>query len=254
MKHKKHSKRNNPAKIKLAAIVPIITVLILLLAIFYAIFQQNTPEGRPPCNSCTENITASIPVNISNINQSDVKNATGLNYSVISSNKVTIPSPILKAQGFDYISISTFNYTEHIPQNATYPQTIVAIIYITKNSTIANQTMEGALLPAGIQTSPTSSNNSFSLNTTTSQNPTRQYYSYAGHTIPIYNSFVVAVLNESNIPYTYQAPIYQYTSSFTYNNVAGIVTIGGNIRMDPSISINLSKDLFRKLIKSSAVS
>ncbi len=244
MKHRKHSKRNKPTKIKLAAVVPIITVFILLLAIFYVIFQQNNPSSSA-CNLCTENITTSIPVNIFNINQSEVKNVTGLNYTVISSNKITIPSPILKSQGFDYISISTFNYTEPIPQNATYPQTIVAIIYITKNSTIANQTMEGALFPAGIRTTPSS------LNASISQNPTSQYYSYAGHNIIIYKSFVVAVLNESNIPYTYQAPIYQYTSSFTYNNIVGIVTMGGNMLLNPSISVNLSKDLFRKLIKSS---
>lgn len=249
MKHRKHSKRNNPAKIKLAGIATTITVLILLLAIFYVIFQQST-LGRVTCNGCTGNITTPIPINISNINQSEVENVTGLNYTVILNNKITWPSPILKSQGFDYISVSAFNYTKHIPQNATYPQTIAAIIYLTKNSTVANQTMEGALYPAGTRISSTPTSNSSLLNTTISQNLTSQYYSYAGHTIIIYESFVVAVLNESGIPYTYQAPIYQYTSSFTSNNITGIVTIGGNSRVDPLISVNLSKDLFRRLVKS----
>ncbi len=155
---------------------------------------------------------------------------------MILDNNLTVPSLLLREQGFEYISVSTFNYTSTIPKNATYPQTVVSIVYVTKNSTVANQVAEGAVSTSGAATD---------------NNLTLQYYNYSGHAVRLYGSLGISVFNASAVHY--DAPIYQYTTTFTFSNIAAIVTIGGNMHMDPSISFNLSKILLRRLVQSNVI-
>ncbi|MHB1830292.1 MAG: hypothetical protein ACYCO0_02770 [Candidatus Micrarchaeaceae archaeon] len=250
---KQDKKRKRPAiKMKTADLVIAIFGLMLLLIIIYAVFQQRG-TNPPVCvgADCIGNATKPVMIAISNINQSDVNNVTGINYTAILVNDTTTPSPSLKAQGFESISVSAFNYNETMPLNVTYPKTIVAILYATKNSTMANQTIDSALLPAGDQMKFVIINSSdSSSNVTRPQNRTLQYYYYAGHKIGIYSSFVIAVFNESGISYAYQMPIYRYVSAFSYNGIAGIVTTGGYISIRPYVSVDLAKALFRKIIQS----
>lgn len=224
-------------------------MLSLILSILY-VFLQSQGVNYQTTSSYNYNKTQS-QISLSNINQADVKNATGLLYAVILDNKPTTPSYLLKENGFESISASTFNYTSVIPQNATYPQTIVSIVYLTKNSTVANQIMEGAVFPFGKHLSTNLTNSTLPANTTKYQNLTLQYYDYAGHTVGLYESLDLSIFNASAV--SYAAPAYQYTTAFTSNNIAGIVTTGGNMRMDPAISVNLAKALFRRLVQSNLI-
>ena len=143
MKDKKRVIKATSKAKPVAAILNII-VIALLLAIFYSA-SHDANKNNYSCANCASNLTnQNLPNNLYNINNTDVKNATGHNYLTISSNEIMVPSSYLKSQGFDYISTSAFNYTGFIPQNAPYPQTIVAVVYVTKNLTVANQTINGA--------------------------------------------------------------------------------------------------------------
>ena len=80
------------------------------------------------------------------------------------------------------------------------------------------------------------------------QNPIIQYYNYSGYEVELHTALNIPIFNASTV--SYNAPTYQYTTAFTFNNISGVVTIGGNSHVDYSISVNLSKALFRRLVKS----
>lgn len=238
-KHNKTKSSNNP-KIKSTDILVVFVLLLLVLAIIHSTYQS--PNTSYPTASSNYNQTS---MRLSNINGTDVKNATGLEYNALLDNYVTIPSPILKEQGFEAISASVFNYSSIIAHNATYPQTIISLAYLAQNSVLANQILYSAINPSKV----------FLLENSTEislrQNMSSYYYNYSGIKVTLYTALNIPTLNGSNV--SYNAPIYQYTTAFAIGNISGIVTIGGNYKINPSTSINLSKALFRKLVKSSAI-
>ena len=246
LKKRTKIKRNRKSKIKTRSIL-IVLVLLLILSIIYSIFQSQNVSY-----STNINYTKTPKITLSNINNTDVKNTTGLDYVMLLDNNITVPSPLLMEHGFELISASAFNYSSIITQNATYPQTIVSIVYLTQNAILSNQILAGAISPSTNFLFENSTNSAKSRMNFSNQNQTFQYYNYSGHEIELYTSLNIPIFNASAV--SYNAPTYQYTTAFALNNISGIVTIGGNSHVDSSISVNLSKVLFRKLVKSLAIS
>ena len=244
LKKRTKTKRSRKSKIKARSIL-VALVSLLILSIIYSIFQSQNVNY-----STNINYTKTPQIILSNINRTDVKNATGLNYVMLLDNNITVPSPLLMEHGFKLISASAFNYSSIITPNATYPQTIISIVYLTQNAISANQILAGAISSSTNFLFKNSTNSEKSSINFSNQNPTLQYYNYSGYKIELHTSLNIPIFNASSV--SYNAPTYQYTTAFAFNNISGIVTIGGNSHVDPSIAVNLSKVLFNKLVKSLA--
>ncbi len=176
-----------------------------------------------------------------NLTESDIYSVLGVSYTTVMSNNVTSFYGASGLNGYLSASVSEFSYNT-TDFNTSRPSLITSIIYVMKNNTFANRTEQSISFVSSFPSNPAAGriyNGSSELQ-----------YTYKNQSTLIHNIFTIQALNAtpSRLNTLIQYPVYEYTASFLYGNVVGVVTANGHVNIDPNVTLSLSELLFRHLV------
>ena len=199
----------------------------IIIALTYFLFfskMTTTPSGRP--SPLTNNI---------NINDVNAVIHNGTAYTTVQENKIVQFAGILRASGYIAASVSNFN-ASNVSYGDAYPISISSSIIEAANGSDAN-----AIMLTSVNAASTEPN-------ITSSQPTAFTYQYNGVAVPISTVLTIYNVREPSIKNQSLYPEYQYTSSFSYGDYAGIVVVSGYSTMSPYTSQSFAEILLQSTI------
>ncbi len=218
----KKDKRRRVNKVIVSAVV--ITIIVVSMYFLFLNRLAQTPAGK--LSPLMDNI------NINNVNTVIHNGAT---YTTVERNNMTQFAGILRMSGYVSASISNFN-ASNVSYGDSYPISISSSIIEAANSSDAN-----AIVLTSVSATPIEPN-------ITSSQPTTLTYQYDGVDIPVSTVLTIYTIREPSVSNQGLYPEYQYTSSFSYGNYAGIVVTSGYSTMSPYISQSLAEIVLQNII------
>ncbi|MHB1830760.1 MAG: hypothetical protein ACYCO0_05205 [Candidatus Micrarchaeaceae archaeon] len=218
-----------------------IIILILVVAIVFAIIRPNNLNTLPAPQTSSTNQT--VAYNIPNLNITDITAVIhNSSYIPIYTDRITSFSLALKNLGYLASSSSIFNFTGTLNNLTTLPKTIGVIVFLMNNSSSAVESVNSMLF----SNNANQSIRGYVLNSTNVSN-----YSSRGGSIHIYTISSVAVFNTTDMSppnAILLMPDYQYTSIFSYKNAVGTVVINGYTNnLNGTISRRIAEMLVTKM-------
>ncbi len=175
-----------------------------------------------------------------NLNLSDVSYAMpNAAYAALNMDSITVPSAQLRASGYEYISVSSFNSVS-TNNTSTYPGTISSTVFVLNDSRMANLTLNQIV----------GANSGLNTSGHIISGVGHTWYSYGGGDVEIFSIDSINVLNGTGVAAQGSMPVFEALSVFGYRNVVGSVSVNGYADLNGNMSIFMAERLFAHVVKS----